>query len=78
MAANGEPDREPDGWRVHHLRHAAKAPAPPNEQWIVFVTSTNVEALEEAVTRRGRLDKVSRVGPPTLAPQMRSAAFPPT
>jgi hypothetical protein len=44
-----------------------------NARWIVFVIATNVEAfeLDDAVTRRGRLDKVARVGHPELAAQMR-------
>jgi hypothetical protein len=44
-----------------------------NARWIVFVIATNVEAfeLDEAVTRRGRLDKVARVGHPDLASQSR-------
>jgi hypothetical protein len=42
-------------------------------QWIVFVINTNVEAfeLDDAVTRRGRLDKVARVGNPELSAQLR-------
>ena len=42
-------------------------------RWIVFVINTNVEAfeLDDAVTRRGRLDKAARVGHPVLASQLR-------
>lgn len=42
-------------------------------RWIVFVINTNVEAfeLDDSVTRRGRLDKVARVGHPVLAAQLR-------
>jgi len=42
-------------------------------RWIVFVINSNTEAfeLDEAVTRRGRLDKAMRVGHPVYAAQMR-------
>jgi hypothetical protein len=42
-------------------------------QWVVFVINTNIEAfeLDPAVTRRGRLDKVARVGYPVLDAQLR-------
>jgi SpoVK/Ycf46/Vps4 family AAA+-type ATPase len=42
-------------------------------RWIVFVINTNIEAfeLDEAVTRRGRLDMVARVGHPSLQAQLR-------
>lgn len=44
-----------------------------DERWIVFVINTNVEAfeLDDAVTRRGRLDKAARVGYPELQAQLR-------
>ncbi len=43
------------------------------ERWVIFVINTNVEAfeLDDAVTRRGRLDKVARVGHPVLDAQLR-------
>ena len=42
-------------------------------RWIVFVINTNVEAfeLDDAVTRRGRLDKIARMGHPELSAQLR-------
>jgi hypothetical protein len=42
-------------------------------RWIVFVINTNAEAfeLDDAVTRRGRLDKVARIGHPSFKAQMR-------
>ncbi|MDO8389031.1 MAG: AAA family ATPase [Actinomycetota bacterium] len=43
------------------------------ERWVIFVINTNVEAfeLDDAVTRRGRLDKAARVGHPVLEAQLR-------
>lgn len=43
------------------------------QRWIAFVINTNVEAfeLDDAVTRRGRLDKAERVGHPELGAQLR-------
>jgi|GEM_PF-5285411 len=42
-------------------------------RWIVFAINSNSEAfeLDDAVTRRGRLDKAARVGHPVLEAQLR-------
>jgi hypothetical protein len=44
-----------------------------DNRWIVFVINSNAEAfeLDDAVTRRGRLDKAARVGHPELGAQLR-------
>jgi hypothetical protein len=44
-----------------------------DNRWIVFVINSNAEAfeLDDAVTRRGRLDKAARMGHPVLAAQLR-------
>jgi SpoVK/Ycf46/Vps4 family AAA+-type ATPase len=44
-----------------------------DQRWIVFVINSNTEAfeLDDAVTRRGRLDKAARVGHPVLEAQLR-------
>ncbi|MEU5266303.1 AAA family ATPase [Amycolatopsis sp. NPDC021455] len=42
-------------------------------RWIVFVINSNAEKfeLDDAVTRRGRLDKAARIGHPVLEAQLR-------
>lgn len=44
--------------------------------WVVFVINSNIEAyeLDDAVTRRGRLDRAARVGHPVLEAQVRYLA----
>ncbi|MBP2326950.1 hypothetical protein JOF56_007335 [Kibdelosporangium banguiense] len=44
-----------------------------DNRWIVFVINSNAEKfeLDDAVTRRGRLDKAARVGYPVLEAQLR-------
>lgn len=44
-----------------------------DNRWIVFVINSNTEAfeLDDAVTRRGRLDKAARMDHPVLAAQLR-------
>jgi hypothetical protein len=44
-----------------------------DRKWVIFAINTNVEAfeLDEAVTRRGRMDKANRIGHPSLEAQLR-------
>jgi hypothetical protein len=44
-----------------------------DNRWIVFVINSNAEKfeLDDAVTRRGRLDKAARIGHPVLQAQLR-------